>query len=207
MKISPNLSLLAASRAPAPRVTRQAPADPGARFDRLHAAAVASPAASTSRTTTQSNQSLTVSQPAASQPAATANTSNPFARAAPVAAAAAATQAAAIDDHPTAESVFGASPWMTTPGGSGPLGPYYYNPMYFATRETADKVAQLLGGTVVAASSMTGAPGSPFVQSQPNYMVQLPNGHMINAGLTASYYTHGWSQSFIDHMLDLDRSA
>lgn len=108
---------------------------------------------------------------------------------------------------PTAEEVFGANPWMTSPTGrSADLGAYNYNPLYFATRQTAEKVAQLLGGTVVEKNAMVGS-GGPFIQNQANYMVQLPNGHLVNAGLTASYYTHGWSQSQINQMLEYDRQV
>ena len=108
---------------------------------------------------------------------------------------------------PTAEEVFGANPWMTAPTGySAGLGSYNYNPLYFATRQTAEKVAHLLGGTVVEKAAMVGN-ASPFIQNQANYMVQLANGHLVNAGLTASYYTHGWSQSQIDRMLDCDRNV
>jgi len=85
-------------------------------------------------------------------------------------------------------------------------GSYTYNSMYFATKETAEKVAEMLGGKVVAQNAMVGDTG-PFFQQQPNYMVQLPNGHLVNAGLTASYFTHGWSQSFIDTMLGYDRNV
>ena len=107
---------------------------------------------------------------------------------------------------PSAESVFGANPWMASPSGfSAGLGAYGFNPVYFATRQTADKVAQLLGGTVVEKNDILGN-GGPFSQSQANYMVQLPNGHLVNAGLTASLYTHGWSQAQIDRLLECERA-
>lgn len=108
---------------------------------------------------------------------------------------------------PTAEEVFGANPWLTSPTGySAAMGVYNYNPLYFATRQTAETVAKLLGGTVVEQNAMVGN-ASPFLQTQANYMVQLPNGHLVNAGLTASYYTHGWSQAQIDRMLECDRNV
>ena len=101
---------------------------------------------------------------------------------------------------PTAQSLFGANPWMTNPGFLAPNGATYgYNPYYFATAATAAKVAQMVGGTVVAANAM--APYGPFQQSQPNYMVQLPNGRQINAGLFASFYDHGYSQDFVDKLV------
>ena len=42
----------------------------------------------------------------------------------------------------------------------------------------------------------------PITQSQPNFMVQLPNGSFINPGLVASFYTHGYPQSYIDRLLN-----
>ncbi|MGP8248267.1 MAG: hypothetical protein ACLQVN_27610 [Bryobacteraceae bacterium] len=59
----------------------------------------------------------------------------------------------------------------------------------------------MLGGTVVATDAITSAPGSPFSQSQPNLMVQLPNGAQVNAGLVAQIYTHGYPQSTINQMI------
>jgi hypothetical protein len=110
---------------------------------------------------------------------------------------------------PTAESVFGANPWVANPGGQAPNGVNYsYNPYYFATPATAAKVAQMVGGKVVETNAIT--PFGPFVQNQPNQMVQLPNGRLINAGLVASFYDHGYSQQFIDRLVTSeveDRSA
>ena len=104
---------------------------------------------------------------------------------------------------PTAESVFGPNPWLTSPTGQGPTGAYAYNPFYFATPQTAAKVAAMLGGTVVQSKQFTPY-GGPFAQSQPNQMVQLSDGRMINPGLVASFYTHGYPQSYIDRMLEAE---
>jgi hypothetical protein len=93
-------------------------------------------------------------------------------------------------------SPFGANPWLTDPTGSGPGPATNYNPIYFATAQTAQTVAQMTGGTVVSEDVFTSAPGSPFQQDQPNLMVQLPNGGLINPGLVADIYTHGWNQAF-----------
>jgi hypothetical protein len=102
---------------------------------------------------------------------------------------------------PTAESFFGPNPWMTNPTGIAPNGvTYSYNPFYFATRLTAEKVAQMAGGTVVESKQFTPA-GGAFAQQQPNYMVQLNDGRLINPGLVASFYTHGYSQSYVDQMV------
>lgn len=102
---------------------------------------------------------------------------------------------------PTAESVFGASPWMTNPTGVGPNGQTYgYNPLYFATPQTAAQVAQMVGGTVVQSNQFTGN-GGAFTQQQPNLMVQLPDGNLINPGLVASFYAHGYPQSYVDQLV------
>src|SRR5471030_302140 len=99
---------------------------------------------------------------------------------------------------PTADSVFGANPWITNSGGAGPNGvTYSYNPLYFATPATAAKVAQMVGGKVVPMNALTGD-GGPYIQNHPNQMVQLPNGRMLNAGMIASIYTHGYPQSYIN---------
>jgi hypothetical protein len=110
--------------------------------------------------------------------------------------------------NPTAESVFGPNPWLSNPTGIAPNGQRYsYNPFYFATRETAAKVAEMAGGTVVESNMLTGG-GGGFAQSQPNYMVRLSDGRMINPGLVASFYAHGYSQSYVDLMVDSEfRSA
>jgi hypothetical protein len=108
--------------------------------------------------------------------------------------------AQAPSPSPTAESVFGASPWLSNPSGTGPTGSYGYNPFYFASPDTAAKVAQMVGGTVVQSNQFTGN-GGVFTQSQPNQMVQLANGKMVNPGLIASFYTHGYPQSYVDQLV------
>jgi hypothetical protein len=102
----------------------------------------------------------------------------------------------AADDP--AGPLFGASPWLTDPTGSGLGTVTHYNPVYFATAQTAQTVAQMVGGTVTSTQVLTSAPGSPFQQDEPNLMVQLPNGGLINPGLIADIYTHGWNQGFED---------
>jgi hypothetical protein len=113
------------------------------------------------------------------------------------------TQATSASDSsvPTPESVFGASPWLADPVGTNPDGSEFsYNSWYFATPQAAAQVAQMLGGNVVSSNEFT-APGSPFVQQQPNLMVQMPDGSQVNAGLVASFYAHGYSQSYIDTLI------
>jgi hypothetical protein len=103
---------------------------------------------------------------------------------------------------PTAEGVFGPAPWLANPTGLAPDNSTYgYNPQYFATPETAAAVAALVGGKVVQTNVMTSAPGSPFQQQQPNQMVQLKNGALLNPGLVAGFYTHGYPQSMVDQMI------
>ena len=98
---------------------------------------------------------------------------------------------------PTLQSVFGGNPYVSNPGGMAPNGmSYSYNPTYFATRETADKLAQMYGGTVVEANAIT--PYGPFQQNQMNELIRFPNGNVVNAGILASYFDHGWSQEQIN---------
>jgi hypothetical protein len=59
----------------------------------------------------------------------------------------------------------------------------------------------MIGGTVVAKDMFTQPVGDAFVQQQPNYMVQMPNGALINPGLVASFYTFGFPQSQINTMI------
>jgi len=103
---------------------------------------------------------------------------------------------ASTDPAATGGSPFGANPWLTDPTGNGLGSATNYNPIYFATEQTAQTVAQMTGGTVVSENEITSAPGSPFQQNQPNLMVQLPDGGLINPGLVADIYTHGWNQAF-----------
>jgi hypothetical protein len=106
---------------------------------------------------------------------------------------------------PTAQSLFGANPWSTNAGGSGPNGSYRYNSYYFASPATAEKVAQMLGGTVVQVNAIT--PNGPFQQNQPNLMVQMPDGRLINAGLVAGFYDHGYTQQTVDKMVAAEVSG
>jgi hypothetical protein len=106
---------------------------------------------------------------------------------------------------PTAQSLFGDNPWSTSAGGTGPSGSYSYNQYYFATPETAAKVAEMLGGKVVAADDIT--PYGPFKQNQPNQMVQMPDGRLINAGLVAGFYDHGYTQQTVDKMIAAEVSG
>jgi hypothetical protein len=87
---------------------------------------------------------------------------------------------------------------MANPTGTAPNGASYsYNPYYFATAQTAATVAQMVGGIVVQSPAL----GGGFQQQQPQYMVQLPDGRQVNPGLIASFYDHGYPQSFVDTMV------
>ncbi len=106
-------------------------------------------------------------------------------------------QAPPAPSNPTLQSVFGASPYVSNPGGVAPNGvTYSYNPTYFATRATAEKLAQMYGGTVVEANAIT--PYGPFQQNQMNEMIRFPNGNVVNAGILASYFDRGWPQDQIN---------
>jgi hypothetical protein len=111
-----------------------------------------------------------------------------------------------VDPVPTLESVFGDNPWVANPTGQGPLGTYSFNPIYFATPQTAEKVAELLGGTVIQQNALCSAPNSPFQQQQANYMVKLPSGRVTNPGLVAAYFQRGYPQSTIDRLLSIERN-
>jgi hypothetical protein len=96
--------------------------------------------------------------------------------------------------------VFGSNPYITNPGGTAPNGvTYSYNPTYFATRATADKLAQMYGGTVVEMNAIT--PYGPFQQSHANEMIRFPNGNVVNAGILASYFDRGWSRDQINQAI------
>jgi hypothetical protein len=103
----------------------------------------------------------------------------------------------------TAEQVFGANPWLADPTGSGPNGVTFpYNPLYFASASTAADVAQMVGGTVVQDDEFTkDTAADPFAQQQPNEMVELPGGALINPGLIASLYTHGYPNSIVNQAI------
>ena len=160
-----------------------------------------SPTASTTTTLASTSSSGTTAPASSSALSTTTNSSSSFSSLFPVnTAATIPAPAAPVDPVPTAQSVFGANPWITNPTGSGPTGTYSYNPYYFATPQTAAAVASMVGGKVVSMNACSTV-GSPFQQNQPNQMVQLPNGTLINPGLVAEFYTHGYSQSMINQMI------
>ncbi|MCX6628867.1 MAG: hypothetical protein NTW28_14700 [Candidatus Solibacter sp.] len=129
----------------------------------------------------------------APSPASAAPVSTAAASAAPASAA----PASAASPFPD----LGPEPFMSAPTGTGPSGSYGFNPVYFPTQATAQKIAQMLGGTVVAQDALLNAPGSPFKQNQPNFMVQLPNGNVINPGYIAQAIAVGQPRNMIDALI------
>jgi hypothetical protein len=100
----------------------------------------------------------------------------------------------------TAEAVFGENPWLENPSGTGPTGTFPYNPDYFATAATAALVAAMVGGTVVSVPDAFGTAGSPVTSNQPMLMVVLGGG-LINPGLVATFFTHGYPLAMIEGMI------
>lgn len=182
-----------------------------ASLNRLHENPLAVELNSRSRTSTPSNATTDAGTSNSEAPASGTsdfqslfnNQMNSQSAKAPAATTTPATSSATptATDPPTPESVFGASPWVSNPTGTAPDGSTInFNPWYFATPQAAAQVAQMLGGTVVASNEFCGT-GGPFTQAQPNLMVQMPDGRMINAGLIASFYAHGYPQSYINTLI------
>lgn len=92
---------------------------------------------------------------------------------------------------PTANP-YGNSPFAANPGFTGPNGPGGYNPQTFATQSTAQQIASQYGGTVISnpSAGLLGAPSSPFQTNQPQYMIQMPNGTIIDPAKIASLYAN-----------------
>jgi hypothetical protein len=157
------------------------------------ASASTTPAASATAASSTTTSSTTTSSTTTSSDTATADTAS--------ANDTTASGAADPNSEPTAQSVFGDTPWETDAGGTGPSGPFNLNPMYFATQQTAQAVATMLGGTVVPVNTFALTPANPFSQNEPNEMVELSNGTMINPGLVAGFYTHGYQLSMIQQMI------
>ncbi|HJT88776.1 MAG TPA: hypothetical protein VJ732_12990 [Bryobacteraceae bacterium] len=119
---------------------------------------------------------------------------------APPAAQAAVPPPAPAPAIPTLQSVFGDQPYEDGATVTGPAGFFNYNPIYFATPQTAAKIAGLVGGSVVQTDAMTA--NGPYAQNAPNEMIQFAGGRTVNAGLIADFYNHGYPQSYIDSLLE-----
>lgn len=100
-------------------------------------------------------------------------------------------------------SPFGPNPFITNAGYTAPGGfSGGYNPLYFATQQTANTAAQMIpGAKVIQQNAITNAPGSQIMQNQPNWMLQLPNGQVINPGFLADAFNHGYPQQYINQLL------
>ena len=69
------------------------------------------------------------------------------------------------------------------------------NPTYFATRETAEWIAQKYGtGEVVEVPF--GGSGGPFQASDKEFHIKLPNGKTVNAGILAAYFDRNPESQF-----------
>jgi len=181
----------------------------------LQAAAAATSAASTSTTpstssATTANSASSPTTPATTAPAAESTTSTTATTTATSSSGSSSSSGSPVipginDNNPndivTAQQVFGNTPWVTSAGGTGPTGNFNLNPEYFATQQTAQTVAQMLGGTVVSVNEMAETPGNPFSQNVNNEMIQLSNGEMINAGLVAGFFSHGYSLGMVQTMI------
>jgi hypothetical protein len=78
--------------------------------------------------------------------------------------------------------------FVSNPVGTG-AARTHYNPANFATDETAQRLAKLLGGTVFSAplrEAGGGTPGSTFKMPDANY-IRFPNGAIENAGQIAQW--------------------
>jgi hypothetical protein len=164
-----------------------------------------SPAAVQRSTPAATSQPVPAPKPAAPASRGLAVLATPAPTAQPAAASLTVSAAPGPTHIPTPEEVFGESPFMANPEGqfidanTGELRKYGFRPMYFATASAAQKIAAQLGGTVVTRNAICNA--GYFTQSQPNYMIQLPNGVEVNAGIIADFYNHGYPQSYIDRLI------
>ena len=61
------------------------------------------------------------------------------------------------------------------------------NKDYFATRDTAQWIANKYGTGEVVETQFEGS-GGPFAASAQEFQVKLADGRMVNAGILASYY-------------------
>jgi len=85
-------------------------------------------------------------------------------------------------------------------------GAWNLNPAYFATRDTAQWLANKFGtGEVVEVPY--GGQGGPFAATATEYQIKLHNGKMVNAGLLADYYQRAPEAKFpgiADEMIRAD---
>jgi len=72
--------------------------------------------------------------------------------------------------------------WISDPTESTPLGPAHLSQYWYANPTAAATMAAIVGGVVAAYPGMGVSAGDPDQPNQPNLMIVLPNGGMINAG-------------------------
>jgi len=97
--------------------------------------------------------------------------------------------------------VFGSPVWQNV-SVSGPAGTYPLNSKYYATASTADLVKTMVGGSAVVPRDPFATPGDINSASAPMLMVQMADGSLINAGLVADFFSHGYSLSMVRTMID-----
>ena len=97
------------------------------------------------------------------------------------------------------------SPWLNNPIVSGP-GPdnkvhtWPLNPQYYATPLTAAIVKPMVGGVAIVQVNPF-ASNQRYSSTAVYQMIQLPSGGLINAGLVAVFFTHGFNLEMIAMMI------
>jgi hypothetical protein len=94
-----------------------------------------------------------------------------------------------------AANPFGDQPFEEGVTGTGPLGQYSIQSVYFPKKEASQQVADMLGGTLVEGYDLS---AGPFVQDRPDYRVKLPDGQTINPSDIIRAYMHGYPQVYVD---------
>ena len=72
-------------------------------------------------------------------------------------------------------------------GNNGNVVTWNLNPTYFATKETAQWIANKYGTGQVIETPFAGS-GGPFSASENEYQIKLADGRLVNAGILAGYY-------------------
>lgn len=117
------------------------------------------------------------STPSSSQPAAAATTPKP------AAAPPASPSAPSAPAQPTPPATSTADLWETSVTGTGPYGgTWNYNPLQFATPQTAEQMAQIVGGQVQADTLGLYTTSSPILE------ITGAGDNPLNAGLVADLF-------------------
>lgn len=90
------------------------------------------------------------------------------------------------------DNPYGSTPFAANPGYTGPYGPGGYGPQTLATQSTAQQIATQYGGAVInnPAAGILGSPASPFSINQAQYMIQMPNGSIVDPAKIAAIYAN-----------------